>query len=142
MLSAYPACFIKGDHDWSVIFPDLDFTATCGATLDEAFAKGVECLAGFLHACAIEKRPVPRASDLSSVSVRETLRALGLDAVPEGSFVNMVTVDAEEYARNHFAKSVKKTLSLPKWLNDLAVEKGVNFSQTLQRALKSELGVM
>ncbi|MBP5212486.1 MAG: type II toxin-antitoxin system HicB family antitoxin [Pyramidobacter sp.] len=142
MLSAYPACFVKGDHDWSVIFPDLDFTATCGATLDEAFAKAVECLAGYLHACKIEGKSVPSASEPSSVSVRETLRELGIGEIPEGSFVNVVTVDAEEYARNHFARSVKKTLSIPKWLNDLAVEHGINFSQTLQRALKSELGVL
>ena len=36
MLSAYPACFIKEDSGYSIIFPDLDI-ATCGDTLDDAF---------------------------------------------------------------------------------------------------------
>ena len=37
MLSAYPACFIKEDSGYSIIFPDLDI-ATCGDTLDDAFS--------------------------------------------------------------------------------------------------------
>lgn len=37
--------------------------------------------------------------------------------------------------------SVKKTLSIPQWLNKLAIEKNVNFSQVLQSALKERLGI-
>jgi antitoxin HicB len=36
-------------------------------------------------------------------------------------------------------KSIKKTLTVPKWLNDLAIENNVNFSQTLREALRQEL---
>ena len=52
MLSAYPACFIKEDSGYSVIFPDLDI-ATCGDTLDDAFSMAVDCLAGFLYSATI-----------------------------------------------------------------------------------------
>ena len=38
-------------------------------------------------------------------------------------------------------KSIKKTLTIPKWLNDMAEENHLNFSQVLQEALKSNLGV-
>ena len=38
-------------------------------------------------------------------------------------------------------KSVKKTLTIPKWLNDIAVERKVNFSQVLQNGLKDYLGI-
>ena len=48
MLSADPACFIKEENGYSVIFPDLDNLATCGETLDDAFAMAVDCLAGYL----------------------------------------------------------------------------------------------
>lgn len=58
-----------------------------------------------------------------------------------GAFVNMVTVDVDEYAKKHFEKAVKKTLIIPSWLNDLAVANGVNFSQVLQPALKDKLNV-
>ena len=47
----------------------------------------------------------------------------------------------DDYAKKHFEKSVKKTLTIPAWLNDLAVKNNVNFSQTLQNALKAKLGV-
>ena len=48
MLSAYPACFFKEGSGYSVIFPDLNHLATCGDTLEDAFAAAVDCLAGYL----------------------------------------------------------------------------------------------
>ena len=53
--------------------------------------------------------------------------------------VNMVFVDVASYAKEHFEKSVKKTLTIPAWLNNAALEKGINFSQVLQDALKAQL---
>jgi post-segregation antitoxin (ccd killing protein) len=50
-------------------------------------------------------------------------------------------VDVETYARTHFNKSVKKTLTIPQWLNDMATAKKINLSKVLQAALKAELGV-
>jgi hypothetical protein len=38
-------------------------------------------------------------------------------------------------------KTVKKTLTLPSWLNIEAERCGINFSQTLQDALKQKLNV-
>ena len=36
-------------------------------------------------------------------------------------------------------KNYQKTLTIPKWLNDMAVREKVNFPQLLQKALKEEL---
>ena len=36
-------------------------------------------------------------------------------------------------------KAVKKTLSIPEWLNEAALEEKINFSQVLQEALKQRL---
>ena len=55
------------------------------------------------------------------------------------SFVNMISVDVNAYAKEHFEKSVKKTLTIPSWLNELAIEKNINFSQVLQEALLSKV---
>ena len=55
------------------------------------------------------------------------------------AFVNLVTVDVEEYAKVHFEKSVRKNLTIPKWLNDIAVNENINFSQVLQNALMEQL---
>ena len=57
------------------------------------------------------------------------------------AFVTAVSVDVDEYAKKHFDISVKKTLTIPKWLNDMAVSENINFSQLLQSALKEKLNV-
>lgn len=103
------------------------YTATCGDTLDEAFSMAVDCLAGYLYSCKMDGEPVPDASELSDSLLADVQRELELD-VQEG-FVNMVAVDVEEYARQHFNKSVKKTLTIPVWLNKAAMEQNINFSQ-------------
>lgn len=57
------------------------------------------------------------------------------------SFVNLIDVDTAEYRREHDNRAIKKTLSIPNWLNVKAEKAGINFSQTLQKALKRELGL-
>ena len=104
MLSIYPACFFKEDNGYSVIFPDLNYLATQGDTLEDAVAMAVDCLAGYLYTAT-----------------------------------NMVSVDVKAYAKEHFDKSVRKTLTIPAWLNTAAQEEGINFSKTLQEALMSKL---
>jgi len=57
----------------------------------------------------------------------------------KNDIVMLVTFDSLEYARRHRTRAVKKTLSIPEWLNDLAVKENVNFSQVLQDALIEKL---
>lgn len=139
MLSAYPACFLKEETGYSVIFPDLS-ASTCGNTLEEALAMSIDCMAGVLYDAKKSGETVPAPSPLSSVSMDAIAKDLEVP-LQEGSFVNIVTVDVDEYARTHFNRSVKKTLTIPSWLNQMAEEQGVNFSRILQNALKRELGV-
>lgn len=136
MLSVYPACFYKEkEGGYSVIFPDLNHLATCGNNLQEAVTMAVDCLAGYLYDAAQEGGETPAPSDISKIDINAEYDEY------ESAFVNLVSVDVEEYARKHFEKSVKKTLTIPAWLNDLAVKNHVNFSQTLQQALKEQLNV-
>lgn len=134
MLSAYPACFYK-EHEggYSVIFPDLDHLSTCGETFEEALNMAVDCLAGYLFELRYSGEELPTPSKIDEINPDDEY-----DEYKE-AFVNMVTVDVEEYAKTHFEKSVKKTLTIPSWLNDLAIENKINFSQVLQKALKAEL---
>lgn len=136
MLSFYPACFLKGGNGYSVIFPDLDFLSTCGATLDEAMRMAVDCLAGHLYLLQ-EEGIVPREpSPVETVDAQMIAREL--DVIPETAFVNMVTVDVEEYARAHFDRPVKKTLTIPAWLNAVVSERDIDLSKVLQDALKEQ----
>lgn len=139
MLSAYPACFFKEGNGYSVIFPDLNYLATCGETLDEALSMAVDCLAGYLFECQRDGNDIPEASAIGAVSLSTIASELEL-TVDEGSFVNIVTVDVEEYAKTHFNKAIKKTLTIPEWLNISATEAKINFSQVLQEALMQKLG--
>lgn len=139
MLSMYPACFYKEDSGYSVIFPDLNYLATQGETFEDAMAMAVDCLAGYLYAARRDGEAVPTPSALNKVDPVEVSRALDPDLPVGEAVVNMVSVDVAEYAKKHFEKAVKKTLTIPAWLNDAAIAQGVNFSQTLQQALKEQL---
>lgn len=137
MISTYPACFFKEEEGYSVVFPDLDFLATCGDTFNDAFSMATECLAGYLYRLQIEGDVAPEPSMPEQINIEGLKKELEIDT--ENYFVNMVGVDVSEYARVHFEKSVKKTLTIPAWLNSAAIEKNINFSQVLQEALKQKL---
>lgn len=139
MLSMYPACFYKEDDGYSVIFPDLNYLATQGDSFEDAMEMAVECLAGYLYTAQRDGEDVPAPSKLGDIDPVAVSKELDPDMPVGECIVNLVSVDVAEYAKRHFEKSVKKTLSIPAWLNDAAVAQGVNFSRVLQKALKDEL---
>ena len=139
MLSRYPACFYKEDDGYSVIFPDLNYLATQGDSFEDAMEMAVECLASYLYIAQRDGEDVPAPSSLVNIDPVAVAKELDPDLPVGEAIVNLVSVDVAEYAKKHFEKSVKKTLSIPAWLNEAAVAQGVNFSQVLQRALKEQL---
>lgn len=141
MLSMYPACFFTEEEGYSVIFPDLNWLATQGDTLEEAMEMAVDCLAGYLYSCKMDGDDIPKPSKLSEIDPEAVAKEIDPEGPACEAFVNMVSVDVEEYARMHFEKSVKKTLTIPAWLNKAALEQNVNFSQVLQEALKTRLNL-
>lgn len=137
MLSAYPACFIKEETGYSVIFPDLNHLAACGSTLDEALAMAVDCLAGYLYWLDKDGETAPAASSIDKINLAEITEEAEVPL--DETFINIITVDVAEYAKAHFEKSVKKTLTIPAWLNKAALEQNINFSQVLQEALLAKI---
>lgn len=141
MLTVYPACFFKEENSYSVIFPDLNYLATCGKTLEEAMRMAVDCLAGYICWCRRDGDPIPAPSPMTQIDIETVAKDLNSDTLLGDAFVNMVSVDVEAYAREHFDKSVRKTLTIPAWLNTAALEMGINFSQVLQEALLAKVQV-
>ena len=137
MLSAYPACFFKESNGYSVIFPDLNWLATCGESLEEAFTPAVDCLAGYLYMNKKEGLEPSKPSSVNDIDLSSI--AHELDVSDKEAFVNLVTVDVDAYAKLHFEISVKKTLTIPAWLNKAGLERGLNFSKVLQDALIAEI---
>ncbi len=134
MLSAYPACFYE-EHEggYSVIFPDLNHLATQGDDLQEALAMSIDALAGYVFFAERDGEKLPPPSALTDIDINAEYDEY------KSAFVNIVAVDVKEYAKVHFEIPVKKTLTIPKWLNDTAVARKINFSNVLQNALLKEL---
>lgn len=134
MLSVYPACFYEeNDGRYSVIFPDLNHLATYGENLDDAVNMAVGCLAAYLFELKLENELAPEPSDMKSVDVNAEYDEY------KSAFVNMVSVDVEDYAKKHFNKSVKKTLTIPSWMNDFVIENKLNCSAILQEGIMNKM---
>ena len=136
MLSIYPACFFKEDNGYSVIFPDLNYLATQGDTLEDAVAMAVDCLAGYLYTAKMDNEKFPKASKLSDINIDRLSDELDITGTYTDAFTNMVSVDVKAYAKEHFDKSVRKTLTIPAWLNTAAQEEGKHCRKHLCQSLR------
>lgn len=123
----YPAIFTYEDgKEISVLFPDLD-VATSGEDETDALLSARELLGCALYGLEEDKEPIPKPSALNSLQVAGNQRAVLID-------VYMPSVRQAQTTR-----SVSRTVTLPAWLNAVAVEHNINFSQVLQEALKNQL---
>lgn len=125
----YPAVFTKEDVGYSVNFPDLKNCFTSGSTLEEAMDMANDVLCLTLYDMEQDGQAIPTASAVNSITH------------DENEFVSLVVCDTIAYRRFFDNKAVKKTLSIPSWLNDMAERAGINFSGTLQDALKAKLNI-
>lgn len=124
----YPAVFTPEENGmYSVNFPDLESCYTCGEDLAEAISMAEDVLAFTLYGYEKDKRSIPHPSAMKAI------------ATEGGSFVNLVSCDTIGYQKRNNNKAVKKTLSIPEWLNELAIAAEINFSQVLQEALMNKL---
>ena len=137
MLSIYPAIFYKEKNGYSVIFPDLNYLSTCGENLNDAMEMAIDCLAGYLYTVKLDDDKLPEPSKIDDIHPIDITNTIGFDG--KDSFINLISVDLEDYAKTHFNKSVKKTLTIPEWLNREATKKNINFSKVLQEALIAKL---
>lgn len=125
----YPALFHKSEEgSFWISFPDFPECFTEGDDMKQAYEMTVEALGLALVNRKEEKEEIPDPSDLDKIQ-------------NEDGTIVIVEFDMLEYQRKHNSKAVKKTLSIPEWLNEEAVSMGVNFSQVLQEALMSKLNI-
>lgn len=82
---------------------------------------------------------LPDPSPMDQIDLEAVAKDVDPDSPVGEAFVNMVSVDVDAYAKEHFDKSVRKTLAIPAWLNTAALEMGLNFSQVLQEALLAKV---
>lgn len=128
MTLAYPACFYKEPDGYSVIVPDFD-AATQGDDIKEAMYMAEDLIAGLVVSAIEDNEKIPKASEPSNSLLKPEEYGDG--------FVSVILVDLEKKVAEFEAqnKAVKKTLTIPLWVNKRAVEMNINFSQTLTDAL-------
>lgn len=124
----YPAVFTpEEDGGYSVVFRDLEGCFTCGDDLADALFMAEDALALILYGYESDSKVIPTPSAPSSITISE------------GEFVNYVSCDTMAYRKKYNNKAVKKTLSIPEWMNDEGLRLGLNFSQLLQDAVQNAI---
>lgn len=125
----YPAVFEKEGDQYSISFPDLPNCFTQGGDLQDALEMAQDALCLVLYHMEKEGKEIPAATDIKKVEVSDN------------AFVTLIDCDTFEYEKFYKSKAVKKTLTIPEWLNDMAVKENINFSNVLQNALMEQLNV-
>ena len=130
MKYAYPAVFTKEESGlYDVFFPDLECCYTSGNDLPDAIFMAEDALAITLYRYEKEGKPIPAPSSQSDIKTEGT------------SFTNIIMCDTLEYQKRNSKKAVKKTLSIPEWMNEAAIAANLNFSQLLQDAIREKLSL-
>ena len=119
MKIVYPATIEKIDNQFWLAFPELDGCQTWGDTLEEVLTNAEEALEGYLLSLMENNTPLKKASDLKDISCSKDVVA------------TYVCCDLEVKS----IKPIKKTLTIPEWVNKIGVEHNINFSQTLTDAI-------
>ena len=126
----YPAVFHPEEvGGYSVDFPDLLGCVTEGDTLEEAIRMAEDALGIYLYSLKEDGEESPKASDPADIKVS------GRD------FISLITYDEVAYLKRTDNHSIKKTLTIPSWMDTLARENNLNFSNVLQNAIRRELNL-
>lgn len=124
----YPALFHKADEGgfW-ISFPDIPECLTEGDNMDDAYNMAIDALGLCLTDMEKNNILLPAPSPIDKITVDD-------DAV-----LVVIEFDMLTYKKRTSSKAVKKTLTIPEWLNEQAMQLNINFSQVLQDALMEKV---
>ncbi len=126
MLIVYPAVFHKEDGAYWAEVLDLKGCNTFGGTLEETLESAKEALEGYCLTVLEGGGSLPKPTEAISIQLKE-----------ENAFVSLASCELKHLSR----QAVKKTLTIPQWLNDAAIKENINFSKVLQEALMVKLNL-
>lgn len=125
-LTVFPAIFTFDGKCYNVDFIDLQGCSTFGNSIQNAYSMAQDAMGLYLD--NMTNFPLP-SLDFSNINLKEN------------QFVSFISIDMDDYRKKFNNKSIKKTLTIPEWLNYLAEKNNINFSQVLQEALKEKLNI-
>jgi predicted RNase H-like HicB family nuclease len=118
----YPAIFHKNeDESYTIIYPDLPGCISEGKNLGNAMYIAQSALTQWIRYLIDKKQAIPQASPAEAVKPSA------------GEFVNLICAGVQD------SRAVKRTVSIPKWMDDKAVQSGLSLSRVLQDALSERL---
>lgn len=123
----YP-CVVRNEDDiYYANFPDFNACFTDAESLVELFVNTKEVLNAVIFTMLKNKISLPEASENIKLS--------------DGEFIILVESPVGAIKDKLDNMAVKKTLTVPAWINEMAMEQNINFSQVLQEGLKRELQI-
>jgi len=127
MKYVYPAIIYPDEEYIGITVPDLPGCHTFGKDMPEALDMGKDAVEMWLWSAENEKLPIPQAS--------------GNLPTKDGETITLILADTDEWRRANDKRAVKKTLTVPAWLNNQAEKANAPFSQILQQGLKEYLKI-
>lgn len=120
----YPAIFHSNeDGSFTITYPDLPGCISEGKNLANAMYMAQTALAQWIEYLTDKKQSLPSPTNLKCLKTTEL------------EFVNLIRADIKD------RRAVKRTVSIPKWMDDMVSEAGLSLSRVLQEALKDKLNV-
>ena len=117
----YPALFVANDDgSYTITFPDLQGCISEGKTLSNAMSMAQSALTQWINYLEETNQDIPKASDINSIRVDE-------------GFLTLIRADVKD------TRAVKRTVSIPKWMDVRVSEAGLSLSRVLQDALSQKL---
>jgi predicted RNase H-like HicB family nuclease len=123
----YPAIFDYAEDGISIEFPDLPGCLPCADNVEEAVKNAREALMLHLYGMEEDGDEIPDATPVNMIKCESN------------QAIMLVDVFMPPFREKQKTRYVKKTLSIPAWLNAEAEHCGINFSAVLQEALKERL---
>jgi predicted RNase H-like HicB family nuclease len=127
MKYVYPAILYPDDGQVGVTVPDLPGCHTFGSNKAEALLMAKDAIETWLWDAENKNDHIPEASELLPAK--------------QGEISTLIVADTDEYRRTNDTRAVKKTLTVPAWLNHQAENANAPFSQILQQGLKQYLNI-
>jgi predicted RNase H-like HicB family nuclease len=110
----YPAIFHRNeDKSYTVTYPDLPGCISEGKTLGNAIYMAQSALTQWIGYLVDKKQKIPCASSIEEVKPSD------------GEFVNLICAEGRD------ARAVKRTVSIPKWMDDKVIQSGLSLSRSL-----------
>lgn len=129
MKYVYPAILTQEDDGIIVSFPDVEGARTDGATMEEALENAEDVLNLMLLTMEEKHMDIKPPTPIASLDV------------PKGSTVALVRADTLAYSKKVDTRAIRKSVSIPAWMDSLAREHNLNFSNVLQNAICRELNI-